>query len=280
METERGGTSQAVKITAVASIVLCLFAAGMSLYSKWQDPGQAKVAEVARPADQGIDEPAKVDYGERWKSPLRADGSYDLLHPENERGASRNDGAGSTLFTIPNEMIGEELLKRAKRLDEPNEVNGDPFKGGNVRTRRKDRWEISLPMQDSAQFVKKLGELEFILMIPDGPGRFKLFDMTQKNPEGKRATIIDINKMNRIWYTNRAQTACQGIAKELMLKEPPAFFAIFIPQELEVALLKAELEHANLSEKEIEAKHLVTRFQAHRKDGKWDVKVKDQKARE
>jgi hypothetical protein len=215
----------------------------------------------------------------------------------------------SDILTLddPNKRLLQEVKETdqdlARGINDPNLLAGDrghggPGRGGgrgsgfgtgdgdgvgpgrgNARTRRKDRWEISLPMQDSAQFIRKLGELESILMIPDGPGKFKLFDLTQKNPEGKPATIVDINKMNRIWYTNRVQIVCQGIADELGLSARPEFFAIFIPQTLEQEMFKKELAYRGLTEEELDRRKMVTKFEVNKRGSGWDVRVRDQSPR-
>lgn len=215
------------------------------------------------------------------------------------------------MLQLPSDDPNQRLFEKAKEQDQqlakgvadPNKLAGDIGRGGpgrgggkgagfgrgegdgvgdgkaNARTRRKDRWEIVLPMADSTQFVRKLGELQSILMTPDGPGKFKLYDMTQKNPEGKPATIIDINKMNRIWYTNRMPIVCQGIADELGLSQRPEFFAIFIPQELEVEMFKKELAYRGLSEPELEKRKMVTKFDVSRSGSSWNVRVREQAPR-
>lgn len=147
------------------------------------------------------------------------------------------------------------------------------------RLDRRDRWDLALPMQDSAQFLRRLTELEAVVMVPDS-GSYLLFDLTKKERVGQRASRSDITRLNRIWYTNRLATACEGIAAELGLAEQPEFFAIFIPQSLEDEMLKKEMAHAGLTEAQLMERGLATTFEVARRPGGWDVKVRRQAPRD
>lgn len=151
---------------------------------------------------------------------------------------------------------------------------------GNARTRRKDRWTIIMPANDSAMFIDKLIELQTVLVLPDGPGKFKIYDDLSKRPASFRSeTVVGINRMNRIWFTNRDRDICRGVASELGLTEQPDFVAIFIPQELEQELFKKELAFRGLTEEKLDAQKMMTLFDVTRRGTTWDVRVREQKPR-
>jgi hypothetical protein len=260
----------AAGIAAGAAAVYALLTTG--------DPAPAKQALTGEAPRAHVHEDDE-ELSERWRSPVRKDGSLDPLHPANERGASARDPGERSSQYYERPMGTSPALpspgKSAGRDDDQPVVPR-----ANARTQRKDRWSIALPMQDAKALMEKLAELECILLIPEGPGKFRLFDLQEKKPEGKPASIVDINKMNRIWHTHRVPADCLRIADALGLAAPPDFFAVFLPQTLEQELFRAELAHAKLTEKEIVNQRLTTNFEVKRKEGKWDVKVLRQGPRE
>ncbi len=150
----------------------------------------------------------------------------------------------------------------------------------NARTRRKDRWTIVMPANDSAMFMDKLIELQAVLVLPDGPGKFKIYDNLNKRPAAYRSeSVVGINKMNRIWFTNRDREIVRGVASELGLTEQPDFVAIFIPQELEQELFKKELAFRGLTEEKLDAQKMMTVFDVSHRGTTWDVRVREQKPR-
>lgn len=213
-----------------------------------------------------------------------------------------------TVLNFDPEKKTDSLLEKAQESDQqlargianPNGIAGDRGDGGSgrgggrgngfgggigdgfgkgiasIRERRKDRWEIILPLNDGPQFIRKLTELQAVVLVSDGPGKYLLFDMTQKNPPGKPATLPDIIKMNRIYYTNRVSFVCQIVAQELGLANTPGLFAIFIPQELEKQMFAKEMAYRGLSDEELFRRKMITKFEIDKKGNGWEVRVREQ----
>lgn len=161
--------------------------------------------------------------------------------------------------------------------------SGPPGKIGNAldpRLRRRDRWTLLLPMADSAQFFRKLAELDALVLVPSEGGQYRLFDLTKPKETARALTLPEVNRLGRIWYTNRMAVVCQAVADELGLPGRPEFFAIFIPRELEAELLRQELAYRGLSEEEIIRRSLVTSFDVGRQAGRWQVTVRQQQPRD
>ncbi|HMP60936.1 MAG TPA: hypothetical protein PKD86_16445 [Gemmatales bacterium] len=154
---------------------------------------------------------------------------------------------------------------------------GQPSK----RMARKDRWIIVLPLQDHAQFMRKLAELQTIILVPDAPGRFRLYTAWSSGqaPVHTVVTVEGIRDLNRIWYTNTDAEVCVGVAKQLGLDTTPNYIAIFVPQELEREMAKKELEYRQLSEEQIVQEKLETVFDVMRSGAQFVVKVREQKPR-
>lgn len=149
----------------------------------------------------------------------------------------------------------------------------------NPRLDRKDRWNIVLPLSDSVQFVRKLRELQVVLVVPEGPDQYRLYDLTKEKPEGVTSTLKGLEKLNRVWYTNRTPAACLAIADELGLSSRPELFAIFIPRELEDEMFRKELAYAGRNEAELNRLKMSTTFEINRRGAGWEVRVREQAPR-
>lgn len=196
----------------------------------------------------------------------------------------------------------EEL---AKGVRDPSKIIGDIGRGGpgrgggrgsgfgtgdgdgsgpgrqTARAKRKDRWSIVLPLHDPEQFKYKLIELQTMVLVPEGPGKYRLYRDLSKGrpPEYTIETQEGINRLNRIWYTNTDPEVCQGMAPQLGLPTPPPYLAIFVPQELEIEMAKKELSYRNLTEEQVIKANLETIFDVSRVGNQFVVKVREQKPR-
>lgn len=154
---------------------------------------------------------------------------------------------------------------------------GWPGSGTPERLSRMERWIILMPSDDARSFLAKLQELQAILVLPESPGTFLLFeDLTQTRPS-RSTTILELRRLNRIWYTSRDYDLRRGLAAELGLTQAPDYVAMFIPQSLESELLKQELLFRGLNETQLMEQKWQTSFEVTRRGNDWIVKVREQK---
>jgi hypothetical protein len=146
----------------------------------------------------------------------------------------------------------------------------------NVRPLRQTRWSVVMPKENPEAFRKKIIDLKAMLLLPDinSALNFHLCENLEQQPLQFRA--IDkkgVNALNRLWFISHDQTGREQLTKALSLQLMPAWFALFIPPELEVELLKQETKHQGMSEEELITRGYVTVFEVERRGNTWDVRV-------
>jgi len=154
-------------------------------------------------------------------------------------------------------------------------------KGRNTSKRflRQTRWTIVLPREDPDLFKRKLVDIKAILLIPEGDSvaSFKINEnLAKMPPEFKTIDQKGINAYNRLWYMSHDPTDAKYIAQSMYLKDQPRWIAIFIPQDLEAEMVRAEINYKKLSEDELIAKKWITIFDVDRRGDSWDVRVRYQ----
>jgi hypothetical protein len=162
----------------------------------------------------------------------------------------------------------------------PGEGDGfGPGKNPSKRFKRQARWILILPREDPEAFVKKLVDIKAILLIPDGDkiGIYKVCEDLGKRPVTfKSIDQVGVNKYNRLWYMSHSPTDAQYVATGLYLTNQPRWIAIFIPQDLEQEIARAEFNHKKMSEDELIQRGWVTQFVIDRRGDTWDVQIRYQ----
>jgi hypothetical protein len=152
---------------------------------------------------------------------------------------------------------------------------------GTARDQRKDRWVLEVKYKDTEDLRKRLVELQTVVMVPEGEGKFRLWRNPAKHVDkGEAVDIQGLVKLNRIWFTLKDQDDREAAAKLLGLAAVPDYVTIFIPQDLEQEMLNKELAYRGLTEAQLNAGNWETAFEVHRKNDKWDVRVVEQKKKQ
>lgn len=148
--------------------------------------------------------------------------------------------------------------------------------GGNQRPLRKNRWMIIMPKDNPAAFLKKMADLQAILLLPDDKNSelFSVCENLEQRPVMFRPiNRTGINALNRLWFTSHDEAGRKQLAQALQLNTVPTWFAFFIPVDLEAELLRKELAHEGLTEVQLNARKMVSLFVVERKGTTWDIRV-------
>src|SRR5206468_4313371 len=116
------------------------------------------------------------------------------------------------------------------------------------------RWVINFKYEDPESFVEKLANLKVVVGARLNSGRYNIYeDMPSKSPFKFREMNIDefqkfANKLQRLWVLNRSRDACENFAYGVNMSERPNTIFIFIPQDMEDAIVKKELSYHGLKD--------------------------------
>lgn len=152
-------------------------------------------------------------------------------------------------------------------------------KASGARLARTKRWLINFKYEDPENFIEKLANLKVVVGARLNSGRYHIYeDMGTKPPFKFREMTIDdfqkfANKLQRLWVLNRSRDACENFALGVNMSERPNTIFIFIPTDMEEAILKKEESHHGLKEAEIKKRKIVTKFDVVRTGSGWDIKV-------
>jgi hypothetical protein len=149
---------------------------------------------------------------------------------------------------------------------------------GGSRMARVKRWKLNLAYEDPKEFIKKLGELKIEVGARKANGRFLIYsDLATLPAKPKEMTIVEFQKyvqgLQWLWLVSHDQNTCENFAIGAGLDERPTTIFLFVPQDMEKAIVAAETKHHGLTEKEIKEKKFVTRLDVTRKEKGWEVKV-------
>jgi len=155
---------------------------------------------------------------------------------------------------------------------------GDGVAKGN-RLGRPRRWTIKMSYEDAEAFLEKLSELKIVIGARKADGHFLIFqDLPPKPPV--RFVEMDLKKfqefaqkMQQIWFVTSASQTTNTLAEGVGLSERPRTVFMFIPQDMEKAILDKELSHHHMSEEEIKKRKITTDFDVRRTGNGWEVKV-------
>jgi hypothetical protein len=154
-----------------------------------------------------------------------------------------------------------------------------PGKASGARLDRVKRWRINLSYEDPEMFIEKLSNLKIVIGARFNNGRFYIFeDMPSKPPITYKEMTLETfqqfaQKMQRLWMVTHDRNTCESFAIGANLSERPVTVFIFIPQDMELAILAKEEAHHGLKEAEIKKRKIVTKFDVRRTGSGWDVRV-------
>lgn len=158
---------------------------------------------------------------------------------------------------------------------------GDGVESGD-RLKRPQRWILSINFDEPEDLLKGMQDLDAIVIAQQRNEKWRIYEDVKKDAgegrvEDEKGAQKYMQQKQRIWYTNRNQGVCTSFAEVVGLNSSPRAILLLVPQALEVQLLKAELGKLGLSEKEVEARKLKTRFKVTKVGaGQWDVRVLEQ----
>lgn len=153
-------------------------------------------------------------------------------------------------------------------------------KASGARLSRTKRWQINFKYEDPDGFVEKLANLKVVVGARLNSGRYNIYeDMASKAPfKFREMDGVEFqkfaNKMQRLWVLSKQRDACENFGIGVNMSERPILIFIFIPTDMEEAILKKEISyHGVKDEAEIKKRKLVTKFDVQRTGSGWDVRV-------
>ncbi len=152
-------------------------------------------------------------------------------------------------------------------------------KASGARLSRTKRWQINFRYEDPDGFIEKLANLKVVVGARLNNGRYHIYeDMASKAPFKFREMNGDefqkfANKLQRLWVLNKQRDVCESFGLGVNMSERPTSFFIFIPTDMEDAILKKEESYHGLKEAEIKKRKIVTKFDVQRTGSGWDVRV-------
>lgn len=201
---------------------------------------------------------------------------------------------------IPDKIIPDKTFElKANQLRPGDKGKGGPGSGGGkgagigtgegdgagagkasgARLSRTKRWRINFKYEDPESFVEKLANLRVVVGARLNNGRYYIYEELSAKPPFKfqEMTIEDFqkfaNKLQRLWVLNNDRLACENFGLGVNMSERPTTIFIFIPQDMEEAILKKEESYHGLKEAEIKKRKIVTKFDVRRTGSGWDVRV-------
>lgn len=156
---------------------------------------------------------------------------------------------------------------------------GDGIASG-ARLGRTKRWRINFKYEDPEGFIEKLANLKVVVGSRLNSGRYFIYEELSAKPPFKfQEMTIEVfqkyaNKLQRLWVLTTARDACENFGLGVNMSERPTTIFLFIPQDMELAILKKEESYHGLKEDEIKKRKIWTKFDVRRTEGSgWDVRV-------
>ncbi|MFT3881343.1 MAG: hypothetical protein QM703_16970 [Gemmatales bacterium] len=153
-----------------------------------------------------------------------------------------------------------------------------PGKASGARLDRTKRWQINFKYEDPENFLEKLANLKVVVGARLNSGRFNIYEDMDKPPYKFREMTSEEfskfgNKLQRLFVLNRNRDVCESFQLGANMAERPNTVFIFIPKEMEEAILKKEESYHGLKEAEIKKRKIVTKFDVSRTGNGWKVDV-------
>lgn len=154
-----------------------------------------------------------------------------------------------------------------------------PGKAAGARLSRTKRWRINLKYEDPEGFIEKLANLKVVIGARLTSGRYYIFE--EMKPSGQQKfremSISEFQpfaqKMQRLWMVNSDRVVCENFGLGVSMSERPTTIFIFIPKEMEEAIVKKEESYHGLKEAEIKKRKIMTQFDVKNTGSGWDVAV-------
>jgi hypothetical protein len=144
---------------------------------------------------------------------------------------------------------------------------------------RDERWRLRLSYDEPEAFVEQLSNLQVVVVVRMNSGRFLVFKhMPTRGPfpfqEMTHAEVYSYaSTLDRLGFVTQDRITTENFAHGVSLGERPHALFIYIPKDLEQALLAAELKYHNLPEEKIRERRLATHFDVIRQSGQWVIKI-------
>lgn len=154
-----------------------------------------------------------------------------------------------------------------------------PGKAAGARLGRTKRWRINFKYEDPESFIEKLANLKVVVGARLNSGRFHIYDDMKPAPPMtyKDMDITEFQKfagsMQRLWVTNSVREVTDTFAHGVGMSSRPTTIFIFIPQDMEQAILAKEESYHGFKEPEIKKRKIWTRFDVRRTGSGWEVRV-------
>ncbi|MFO0811720.1 MAG: hypothetical protein U0796_00780 [Gemmatales bacterium] len=152
-------------------------------------------------------------------------------------------------------------------------------KASGARLARTKRWRINFKYEDPEGFIEKLANLKVVVGAYLNSGRFHIYDDMKPAPP---MTFKEMNptefqafaqKLQRLWVVNKDRSVTESFAQGVNMSSRPTNIFIFIPQDMEEAILKKEESYHGIKEAEIKKRKIWTKFDVRRTGSGWDVRV-------
>ncbi len=212
-----------------------------------------------------------------------------ILPDEDKEREKRARGFLDDLVKVDNPGQGGSG-RGGRRGDGIGNVDGDGIgdRRGGKRAKRMHRWSLSIPFTGADDYADRLQDLGAILMIEDEANererdvnklRFWVYrDLARRPVRGTLESLVDLARIDRVYFKDRSPETVAFLIESLGLPPPTTEFTMFLPRDLEAAMLQAELKAAGVKfEDELNQKGFKTTFRAERSGNSWNVRVMDQK---
>lgn len=156
-----------------------------------------------------------------------------------------------------------------------NEKEGGNKGTGNAATTagRELRWTLNFSTASGADYLQQLKTMKASVVFPRNNGTAILIkDLAKPNDQTK---ITELSEMTGMSFVDDRRESVIGVAASLSLPFTPDVLIAFFPKEIEDQLASLERGHRGRKEEDI----ITTTFKIIVRDGKYEIKVQDQKAR-
>jgi len=156
-----------------------------------------------------------------------------------------------------------------------NEKQGGNQGTGNAETTsgRELRWTLNFSTASGADYLQQLKTMKASVVFPRNNGNLILIrDLAKPDDQTK---ITDLKDMNGMSFVDERRESVIGVAASLALPFTPDVLIAFFPKEIEDLLASLERGYRGRKEADI----ITTTFKIIVRDGKYEIKVADQRAR-
>ncbi|MFO0815023.1 MAG: hypothetical protein U0796_17520 [Gemmatales bacterium] len=152
-------------------------------------------------------------------------------------------------------------------------------KGVGVDMGRNKRWNIRLHYDEPEALLAQLANLQCIVAGRVNSGRYLVFRQLASTQPGQFDVMTGdafgdfVNGSKKLWFASSDRNTSENFAYAVQCSERILSLVIVIPQEMERAILAAELKYHKMTEDEVRTRRLVTTFNVVRQGTQWNVEV-------